>query len=84
MYSKPPQTFFPISITQILTVINFYIPTTSFSGLSGRRQVVEVKMFDARDPTTGRVVVVAVYDPPGNIRGTYASNVPPPRDISIC
>ena len=41
-------------------------------------------MFDARDPTTGRVVVVAVYDPPGNIRGTYASNVPPPRDISIC
>ena len=47
-------------------------------------KVVEVKMFDARDQTTGRVVVVAVYDPPGNIGGTYSSNVPPPRDISIC
>ena len=33
---------------------------------------------------TGRVVVVAIYDPPGNIEGCYEANVPPPGDISIC
>merc|ERR1712083_444903 len=31
-----------------------------------------------RDSMTGRVVVVAIYAPPGNIEGHYEANVPPP------
>ena len=38
-----------------------------------------------RDPMSGRVVVVARYDPPGNVEGCYAANVPPPStNISFC
>ena len=38
-----------------------------------------------RDPMSGRVVVVAVYDPPGNVEGCFAANVPPSsKNISTC